>query len=283
MSGHPFDAATARGAAALSALACPVCGLPLSARASELLCERGHSANIARQGYASLLRGAHATSGDTAEMVAARAAFLAAGHYAPIAAALAAHAAPGLTVDLGAGTGYYLAAVLDAAPEAVGIALDLSAYACRRAARAHPRAVAATADAWQVLPLRDACAELLLNVFAPRNGPEMLRILRPGGALLVVTPTPRHLAEVRSRFGMLSIDERKADRVDAQLAGFEREGGTAIEYTVSMPPEDLRNEVLMGPSAHHVDAERLDALLAEQSEPVDVTISVTVARYRRPL
>jgi 23S rRNA (guanine745-N1)-methyltransferase len=279
---NPFDPATPLGAAALGALTCPVCSLGLAPRGPELRCEQGHSASIARQGYASLLRGRHATSGDTAEMVSARADFLAAGHYAPIAAALATESVPGLTVDLGAGTGYYLAAVLDSQPTAFGIALDLSGYACRRAARAHPRAVAATADAWQPLPLRDAGADLLLNVFAPRNGPEMRRILRPGGTLLVVTPTPRHLGEVRARFGMLGIDERKADRVDAQLAGFERVRASGIEYVTAMSVADLRNEVLMGPSAHHVDPQRLDALLAEVDGSLPVTISVSLTTYRRP-
>lgn len=279
---NPFDPATPLGAAALAALACPVCAEALQPRGPELRCERGHSASVARQGYASLLRGKHATSGDTAEMVAARARFLAAGHYDPIAEALAAASVPGFTVDLGAGTGFYLAAVLDAQPDSFGLALDLSGYACRRAARAHPRAVAATADAWQPLPVRDDAVDLLLNVFAPRNGPEMLRILRPGGTLLVVTPTPRHLAEVRERFGMLGIDERKADRVDAKLAGFERVDSAGIEYLTPMPPADLRNEVLMGPSAHHVDPERLDALLAEVDEALPVTISVALTTYRRP-
>lgn len=279
---NPFDPETPLGAAALGALVCPVCARALTPRGPELRCDLGHSASVARQGYASLLRGSHASSGDTADMVAARADFLAAGHYAPIAAALAAASVPGLTIDLGAGTGYYLGSVLDAQPASFGIALDLSAYACRRAARAHPRAVAATADAWQPLPLRDAGAELLLNVFAPRNGPEMLRILRPGGTLLVVTPTPRHLGEVRARFGMLGIDERKADRVDAQLAGFERAGAEAIEYVAALPAAELRNEVLMGPSAHHVTPDRLDALLADVHGALPVTISVELTRYRRP-
>ncbi|NQX12240.1 hypothetical protein HQQ80_11435 [Microbacteriaceae bacterium VKM Ac-2855] len=282
---NPFDPATALGAAALAALACPVCGEALAPRGPELVCARGHSASVARQGYASLLRGRHATSGDSAEMVAARAAFLGAGHYAPIATALAGAAgaaSPHLVVDLGAGTGFYLAAVLREAPDAFGIALDLSAYACRRAARAHPRAVAATADAWQPLPVRDGAADLLLNVFAPRNGAEMLRILRPHGTLLVVTPTPRHLAGIRERFGMLAIDARKAERLDTQLAGFDRLAVEEVEYETSMTADDLRNEVMMGPSAHHVSPDALDPLLAEVTEPVAVTISVVMARYRRP-
>ena len=63
-------------------------------------------------------------------MVAARADFLAAGHYAPLTAAVvaAAGAPAGPVLDVGAGTGTHLAAVLDAAPAAVGVALDISRY-----------------------------------------------------------------------------------------------------------------------------------------------------------
>ncbi|PPH09306.1 hypothetical protein C5C33_03495, partial [Rathayibacter sp. AY1H3] len=148
----------------LPALACPVCGGALAPdalpRPSSLRCPLGHSADLARQGYASLLRGRHATSGDTAAMVQARADLLGSGHYRVIQDAVAAAVPAGarLVVDLGCGTGAYLAAVLEAHPAADGLGLDLSAPAARRAARAHPRAAIATADLWQPLPLADASA-----------------------------------------------------------------------------------------------------------------------------
>lgn len=85
-----------------------------------LRCTRGHSFDRARQGYVNLAAGRAPHSGDTAEMVAARAEFLAAGHYDFITTALceaARTAYPGgLIVDAGAGTGHHLAAVLDAVP-----------------------------------------------------------------------------------------------------------------------------------------------------------------------
>ena len=56
-------------------------------------------------------------------------------------------------MDVGAGTGHHLAAVLDALPDARGIAIDASPAALRRAARAHERAAAVGADAWKPLPL----------------------------------------------------------------------------------------------------------------------------------
>src|SRR4030095_7166304 len=95
-------------------LCCPVCRADLTVAEAALRCPRGHTFNIARQGYADLSAGRLPHSGDTAAMVAARAAFLAQGHFAPVTEALAAYARPRLVLDMGAGTGHHLAGVLDA-------------------------------------------------------------------------------------------------------------------------------------------------------------------------
>ncbi|MFD8754533.1 putative RNA methyltransferase [Kitasatospora sp. NPDC059577] len=275
-------------------LACPLCAQALTRHDRSLRCPAGHSFDLAKQGYVSLLAGdAHTGTGDTAEMVAARADFLAAGHYRPIADALAGAAAEaaaeapadkpdGLVADLGAGTGHYLAHVLDALPDRVGAALDISKYALRRAAKAHPRIGAVVCDAWRPLPLRDASAELMLNVFAPRNGPEIRRVLRPGGTLLLVSPTARHLRELVDALGLLSVDEEKQRRIDEKLGPYLTPAGRReVEFTLRLGAQDVRTVVGMGPSAWHTDPERLGAALAGLPDPVEVTASVTVAAYRR--
>ncbi len=78
---------------------------------------------------------------------------------------------PGCAADVGAGPGYYLAAVLGQLPGRAGLALDVSKFALRRAARAHPRIGAVAADAWRRLPVADGAAAVVVNVFAPRSGP----------------------------------------------------------------------------------------------------------------
>ncbi|MGA5823573.1 putative RNA methyltransferase [Kitasatospora sp. NPDC094028] len=273
-------------------LACPLCAQALTRHERTLRCPAGHSFDLAKQGYVSLLAGdAHTGTGDTADMVAARADFLAAGHYRPIADALA-HAAAealaettgddGLIADLGAGTGYYLAHVLDALPGRAGAALDISKYALRRAAKAHPRIGAVVCDAWRPLPLRDGTADLMLNVFAPRNGPEIHRVLRPGATLLLVSPTGRHLRELVDALGLLSVDEDKQRRIDEKLGPYLTPiGRREVEFTLRLGPADVRTVVGMGPSAWHTDPDALAAALGALPEPVEVTASVTVAAYRR--
>src|SRR3954469_13287201 len=93
---------------ALPYLRCPNCQESLHRVAQALRCPRGHSFDMAKQGYADLSGGRLPPAGDSAEMVADRAAFLAAGHYDFIASALAGFGAAGLIVDAGAGTGFYL-------------------------------------------------------------------------------------------------------------------------------------------------------------------------------
>ncbi|MDT0531917.1 23S rRNA methyltransferase [Micromonospora sp. DSM 115977] len=269
-------------------LRCPVCAEPLTEVATggahALRCPRRHSFDVARQGYVNLLAGRAPHAGDTAEMVAARADFLAAGHYDLISTALAAAATAAvdradgaypLVVDAGAGTGRHLAAVLAALPDAAGLALDVSKPALRRAARAHPRAAAALADTWQRLPLADAGAAVLLNVFAPRNGAEFHRVLDPAGALLVVTPAEDHLTELVGALGLLRVDPAKADRVAESLGGhFTPAAATLHRRELALTGPEVATLVGMGPSAWHTDPAGLAARVTALAEPVRVTVAV---------
>ena len=156
---------------------CPVCRNGLEVAERSLRCPQRHTFDVARQGYVSLLSGAKRTmNADSAAMVQARMAFLEAGHYAPLSRELARITVSpqvrkdgegGSVLDAGAGTGHYLGVVLEALPGAVGLALDASPYALRRAARAHPRAGASSWDVWRPFPVRDDCVDIVLNVFAP--------------------------------------------------------------------------------------------------------------------
>ncbi|MGI9007938.1 MAG: putative RNA methyltransferase [Streptosporangiaceae bacterium] len=300
-------------------LRCPVCHGSLTRADRTVGCATGHSFDIARQGYVSLLPpGAAGSRGDPAPMVAARKDFLAAGHFAPIATALAAAAAEGgatpaetnvtpaetsattagtsataaetgaagpgglaCVADVGAGTGYYLAAVLDRLPGHAGLAMDLSRYALRAATLAHPRIGAVGADAWRRLPVADGAAALVLDVFAPRDGAELRRILRPEGRLLVVTPRPEHLAELIGPLGLLRVDDRKAERLAGTLGPyFEVTGEHEVRAPMALDHRSAAALAAMGPSAWHTVAAETRARISGLPDPVLVTLAVTVSVLR---
>ncbi|WP_155388594.1 putative RNA methyltransferase [Catellatospora paridis] len=275
------------------ALRCPVCAAPLSLTPTTLHCPRNHTFDRNKHGYVHLATGRRLPEGDTPAMVAARTAFLSADHYLPLATALThlvdhellarfdgvsrpqphdQRSHPPLVVDLGAGTGYYLAAVLDAWPAAEGLAFDVSKAALRRAAKAHPRAGAVLADTWGTLPLADGSVDLLLNIFAPRNGAQMHRVLKPGGLLAVVTPTERHLAELREQLGLLAVHPSKAERLAEELRDFTPAGEQLLEWQLDLTAAEAADLIAMGPNAFH---ERARATAA-----VTCTASVRIGTYR---
>ncbi|MGW6931781.1 methyltransferase domain-containing protein [Lentzea sp. NPDC054927] len=263
----------------LDLLRCPRCrDHRLNPDPGALRCPAGHTFNIGRHGYVSLLADTRATSGDDPAMVQARDRFLATGHYSPIRHAvtrLAAGATPcrATVVDVGCGTGYYLAGVLDHLPGARGLGLDTSVRALRSAARAHARAAAVTWDVFRPFPLADAVADVVLDVFAPRNPAEFHRVLRPAGRLVVVRPTRRHLAEPGLT---LTVDPAKEQRLHRTLDGYFAAVATEeVEYSVSLTGQEVRDLAGMTPNARHVDRADLDRMQGQ-----DVTVSVLATTYQ---
>jgi 23S rRNA (guanine745-N1)-methyltransferase len=280
-------------AAVAGRLGCPHCGAGLTLGDRTLSCAAGHSYDVARHGHVSLLPSTgRPPAGDSEEMVAAREVFLGAGHFAPIAAAVgaaAAHAAAdrargsrGCVVDLGAGTGYYLAAVLGELAGWSGLALDASRPALRRAVQAEARIAGVVCDAWSRLPVRDGGADLVLSVFAPRNATEIGRILAERGTLVVVTPAPDHLRELVAGIGLIGIEPDKSARLHAQLSPHVRaESATSVEFEMALDREMVGAVAGMGPSAHHVGSVELRDRLAGLPDRVRVTSAVILETFRR--
>jgi 23S rRNA (guanine745-N1)-methyltransferase len=274
---------------------CPVCGASFTLSGPVLRCATGHAFDVARQGYVNLMPGgARPGTADTAEMVADRAAFLGAGHYAPLASTLGdlvlADLAPGAfadvggpaVLDAGAGTGHYLAAVLDRlGPPAVGLAIDVSVPALRRAARAAPGIGAIGWDTWQPFPIRPGAVSLILNVFAPRNGPEFHRVLQPGGTLIVATPAEDHLSELVGPADLLTVDQHKDSRLAATLGPyFTLTTRRDLTVPLRLTHTEAATLIGMGPSARHTDPAATRTRLATLPEPIAVTAAFTITLYR---
>ena len=268
-------------------LRCPVCFKPLAPTHGALICVGGHNYDVARDGYVTLPAGVRRPAvGDDADMVTARVAIEHAGHLKPITDALTAEASsirasgPMLVLDVGAGTGYHLCNVLDALPEAMGIAFDASRFASRRAARAHPRIAAVVGDVWNQIPIGSASVDLALIVFAPRNGRELARVLRPRGAVVVATPAAAHIHQLATLHGV-GIDPRKPERLSETLSPWLRLVRVQrITWTMSLTRSEIASVLRMSPAGRHLHPQ-FGSRLAALPEPLSVTGAVELRTFLR--
>ncbi|WP_353735614.1 methyltransferase domain-containing protein [Gordonia sp. (in: high G+C Gram-positive bacteria)] len=265
-----------------------------------MICAAAHSFDVAKQGYVSLLDGrSRGLRSDTSTMVAARERVHGAGAFDPVAAAVAeivsaviaetvgpagpVHPYGPVVADIGCGTGHYLAAVLDARPDARGIGIDLSKSCARATVRSHIRSAAVVADAWSGLPIRSSSVAAVLSVFSPRNVADFARILRPGGVVVTVTPEPGHLAELAGPMDMLRIAEDKDARLDADMAAqFEPPSARSLTYRVDASAALVADLVAMGPTAFHRGEAEIAAsaqAMAGDRSTVPVTVAVRVAVF----
>ncbi|MBN8430903.1 23S rRNA (guanine(745)-N(1))-methyltransferase [Microbulbifer salipaludis] len=186
---------------------CPHCKQPLDLQAQSWRCATGHSFDRAKEGYVNLLPVQQKRSrepGDSAEMLNARRRFLEVGHYEPLADAIGAQlrshcAAPAQLLDLGCGEGWYARRLSERGwPDAQIAGVDIAKAGVRLAAKKQPRAHFAVASNYH-LPVADHSVDAILRVFAPGPAEELVRVLRPGGILLDVSPGPDHLWTLKSR------------------------------------------------------------------------------------
>jgi 23S rRNA (guanine745-N1)-methyltransferase len=130
------------------------------------------------------------------------------------------------------------------------------------------------------MPLGDRTVDLALSVFAPRNGAELARVVCPDGTLVVVTPTSRHLHELRT-LHTISVDPDKVVRLRRQLSPwFELTRARPIDWTMRLTRHQAAAIVRMGPAARHLTLD-FDDRLAAMREPVSVTAAVQLRVFRR--
>jgi SAM-dependent methyltransferase len=260
-------------------LRCPNCMEDLSpSGALTLGCRNGHSFDVNRRGYVSLIAGSRRLIADSPTMLDARDHFLGAGWYQPLRDAVAgavASASADRVLEAGCGTGYYLDGVRACRPEARYLGMDISAAGVARTVRRSEQIDGVVADVWSPLPIRTGAADVVLVVFAPRNAPEFHRVLRSDGMLVIAIPQDSHLQELRRDGLMIDVQPGKSSQLIGSLAGhFALEAQESIQYPMELGSEDVAALVGMGPSAHHTAA---DSAMSGRT----VSAAFELLRFRR--
>lgn len=267
-------------------LRCPVCGTRLARDGGSLVCNGGrrHSFDIASAGYVNLAGPRQAGGGDSRELAAARAAFLASGHYDIFADAVCGMLgeyvpAGGFIVDAGCGEGFYSLR----AASSTGAALcgfDLSKHAVTYAAKAAGRE---GADALFCvggifdMPLFDGCADAVMNLFAPCAAQEFSRVLKADGCLIVAGAGEHHLEGLkRVLYNEVRLNQPRADLPD-RMTPIKTE---KVSYDITIESnEQIMSLFSMTPYFYRTDSEgraRLGTL-----ETLTTTVDFDIFVYRR--
>lgn len=181
-------------------LICPHCQSSLKESDKDWSCKNNHHFDKAKNGVTHLLvKNSSRLHGDNKDLIQARHRFLEAGYYQPLLKTLIAQIREldfGSIVDLGCGEGYYTNAIAKAFPQTPIVGFDLSKDGLNLAAKQKNHVNYFCASIVKC-PLADHSVDLVVSIFAPVFLQEIKRILRPGGRLVVVSPNPNHLLELK--------------------------------------------------------------------------------------
>lgn len=251
----------------MNLLMCPVCRQALKLTDKTWRCDGNHSYDVAKQGYVNLHVVQHKHSknpGDTPESVQARRAFLSAGFYAPLQQAVVAKLRE-LRVenllDIGCGEGYYTHAMQAQVIQCVGV--DIAKNAVQVAAKLNKN-VAWIVGTGATLPVLDHTIDVCTSLFSPIPEQEILRVLKPQGYLIVVTPAQEHLYAMREAL-FEEVNPHEPHKFVQQLAtNFDLVDEQIVDAPLTLTQQDLKHLIAMTPYAYKAKAERRQAL--EQQE-----------------
>ena len=260
-------------------LICPICHLSLEWEGKSCRCGRGHSFDVARQGYVNLLpvqqkRSLH--PGDTREQVLSRRAFLETGAYLPIVEAVKAAAVghSGPVLDVGCGEGYYAVRVAEhLGAELTGLDISKEAVRCAAAQYKGHRWICGTAAH---LPIADKSVGVLMSMFALTMPAEFRRVLREDGIFIQVLAAQDHLMGLKSII-YPEILLKDKDSVP-ELEGFSLVSSTPVRFEFTAEGEQIGNLLSMTPHFWRISAEGAKRL--KQTQSLTDTASCVVNVYR---
>jgi 23S rRNA (guanine745-N1)-methyltransferase len=128
------------------------------------------------------------------------------------------------------------------------------------------------------LPMQDGSADGIVSLFAPISEEEFLRVLRPGGILLVAGAGARHLYDLkRVLYDVPRENEPRAD-LPFSMPLLEK---TCLAFDMSLSGEDATNLFAMTPYYYRTSAQGRERLLACSSLSCGAEMDFFV--YQKPL
>ena len=263
-------------------LMCPICTQRLQLDNKRWLCSNQHSYDVAKQGYVNLHVVQHKHSknpGDTVASVDARRAFLQGQFYQPLQQAVVEQIKAlnvATVLDIGCGEGYYTSAIQAQVKACIGV--DIAKNAVQVAAKLNPQ-VTWVVGTGAVLPVLDQSIDLCTSLFSPIPEQEILRVLKPEGYLLVVTPAEQHLYALREALFEQVRPHLPQKFVDQLQHNFELIEQRVLDAELSLPQAQLKNLIAMTPYAYKAKPEKREQV--EQQDQFALSASFQIYVFQK--
>ena len=256
---------------------CPICKEPLTGDRS-LRCHNNHCFDRAKSGYINLLSGKGGNHGDPKDMVLARKSFLDKGYYEPLRENIADTVRDitdisATVLDCGCGECYYTDRIAELLCHAHVMGIDVSKDAVNYGSKRNKTLDLAVASVY-AMPVADESVDTAVSVFAPQATEEFLRVLKPGGHLIMAIGGEDHLWSLKKA---VYDTPYKNEPADYALEGFEFVGKKELKYNIDLSStEDIKNLFSMTPYYHKTSREDISKLDDLDSLTTEIEFEVLI-------
>ncbi|WP_165861367.1 putative RNA methyltransferase [Paenibacillus paeoniae] len=268
---------------------CPVCSSMMRVEdLRQLVCLKGHSFDIAKQGYVHFLpRPAPSKYGQA--LFRSRSILSQSGFFESLDRLITDQILTHIEnqsvrlLDMGCGEGSHLARILDmmhteGCTQAAGVGLDIAKEGVRMAASRQPHLLWCVADLARS-PLASNRFDFILNILSPTNYAECHRLLRNNGFLIKVIPDNEHLQELRAAFRS-SSEPHSGAKLEARFQdNFELVKSLPLCTRLKLDASLIPHAIAMTPLSWHADTRSIQSL--QELSSLELTLNVTILIGRK--
>lgn len=268
-------------------LICPICSQQLKMQGKSLVCVadnngKHHSFDLSASGYCDLSY-RNGGGGDPKDAVTDRTAFLEKGYYSNLSGAINSLCLKYLNedfllADAGCGEGYYSENIASQFLNGRVFGADLSKHAVHRASvrrnlRSGSNSFYSVASIFN-LPLRSTSLDCILSMFAPIAEEEFLRLLKPGGFLIIGAAGKNHLYSLKNAiYDSVVLNDVRAD-LPQKMNFIEK---INVNYLISINNnEDIKRLFGMTPYRFRTSEKSMQLLNAINHLDIDVDVDFYV-------
>ncbi|WP_397334609.1 putative RNA methyltransferase [Paenibacillus sp. 1011MAR3C5] len=263
---------------------CPLCSTSMRVEElRQLICRKGHSFDIAKQGYVNFLpRPAASKYGQS--LFRSRSMMSESGFFESldrlIACQILAHIGnqPVRLLDMGCGEGSHLTRILDMMQTAgchgtAGVGLDIAKEGVRMAASRQPHLLWCVADLARS-PLAGRSFDFILNILSPSNYAQCQRLLKDDGFLIKIIPGDGHLQELRTAFRTANRSNSGSKLEERFRDNFKLIQSLPLRTRSKLDADLIPHAIAMTPLSWHADIGSIHSL--QELSFLDLTLDVTL-------